>query len=173
MLQFKKFPDIPVFIREEARGSRPNPEEPRFRLVARDEGSYPAYSGKIFLRSRGLSRARALNRKGERNSRVVPPFQESPRYLSPFQRNLFSPQCLDFHAEDQLTPWWHVGQPCGKASWESHRSLDPRDGKRDTSATLSLRSRSYVESTCRNWRKSRRFSAPVEMRPIFSAASRE
>ena len=27
--------------------------------------------------------------------------------------------CLDFQAEDRLPPWWHVGQPCGKASWES------------------------------------------------------
>ena len=44
--------------------------------------------------------------------------------------------------EDRLTPPWHVGQPCGKYSWENlvgnlegnHRSLDPRDGKRDTDA---------------------------------------
>ena len=50
---------------------------------------------------------------------VVPPFPESLRYLSPFQGNLYSLQCLDFQAEDQLTPQWHVGQPCGKASWES------------------------------------------------------
>ena len=54
---------------------------------------------------------------------VVPPFQEYPRCLSPFQRNLFSLHCLDFQAEDRLTPRWHVGQPCGKAlrkaSWES------------------------------------------------------
>ena len=28
-----------------------------------------------------------------------------------------------------------VGKPRGKASWESHRSLDPREGKRDTAAT--------------------------------------
>ena len=28
-----------------------------------------------------------------------------------------------------------VGKPPGKASWESHRSLDPREGKRDTAAT--------------------------------------
>ena len=38
--------------------------------------------------------------------------------------------CRDFKAEDRLTPRWHVGQPCGKASWESLegslRSLDPR-----------------------------------------------
>ena len=57
--------------------------------------------------------------KGKRDSRVVPPFPESPRYLSPFQGNLFPLHCLDFQAEDRLTPWWHVGQPCGKASWES------------------------------------------------------
>ena len=35
------------------------------------------------------------------------------------QGNLFSLHSLDFQAEDQLTPRWHVGQPCGKASWES------------------------------------------------------
>ena len=29
----------------------------------------------------------------------------------------------------------HVGNPHGKASRESHRSLDPREGKRDTAAT--------------------------------------
>ena len=57
--------------------------------------------------------------KGERNSRVVPPFPESPRCLSPFLGILFSLQCLDFQAEDRLTPRWQVGHPCGKASWES------------------------------------------------------
>ena len=65
----------------------------------------------------------------------MPPFPESPRCLSTFQGNLFSLPCLDFQAEDRLTPRWHVGQPCGKASRESHRSLDPRKGKRDTAAT--------------------------------------
>ena len=70
-----------------------------------------------------------------RNSRVVPPFPESPRCLRPVQGNLFSLNCLDFQAEDLLTPGWHMGQPCGKASRESHRFLDPREGKRDTAAT--------------------------------------
>ena len=50
---------------------------------------------------------------------MVPPFPESPSCLSPFQGNLFSLHCLDFQAEDRLTPRWHVGQPSGKASWES------------------------------------------------------
>ena len=78
----------------------------------------------------------------------MPPFPESPRCLSPFQGKLFSLHCLNFQAKDPLTPRWHVGQPCGKASWESlegkprgrasresHRSLDPREGKRHTAAT--------------------------------------
>ena len=86
--------------------------------------------------------------KAERESRVVPPFPEIPRCLSPFQGNLSSLHCLDVQAEDRLTPRWHVGQPCGKASWESfvgkprgkasresHRSLDPREGKPDSTAT--------------------------------------
>ena len=55
---------------------------------------------------------------------------------------------LDFQAKDRLTPRWHMGQPCGKASWESlvgkpggkasresHRSLDPHEGKHETAAT--------------------------------------
>ena len=119
MLQLKKFPDIPVSTREEARASRPHPEEPFFRLLAREGVSFPSWSGKNFRRSRRISRGGALHRKGERNSRVVPPFPESPRCLSPFQGNLFSLHCLDFQAEDRLTSRWHVGQPCGKASWES------------------------------------------------------
>ncbi|KAI4552067.1 hypothetical protein MJG53_000127 [Ovis ammon polii x Ovis aries] len=75
--------------------------------------------GKKSRRSRRISRGGALHRKGERNSRVVPPFQESRRCFSPFQRNLFSLHCLDVQAEDRLPPGVYVGQPCAKASWES------------------------------------------------------
>ena len=80
---------------------------------------FPAWSGKNSRRFRRISRGGSLHRKGERISRVVPPFPESPRYLSPFQGNLFSLHCLDFQPEDRLTQRWHVGQPCGKVSWES------------------------------------------------------
>ena len=148
MLQLRKLPDIPISTREEARQSRPHPEEPRFRLIVREEGSFPACSGKNSRRSRRISRGGALHRKGKRNSRVVPPFPESNRCLSPFQGNLFSLHCLDFQAEDRLTPRWHVGQPCGKAWWESlvgksrgkasresHRCFDPREWKLDSAAT--------------------------------------
>ena len=119
MLQLKKFPDIPVSTRVEAREYRPHPEEPRFRLQLERRDPFPAWWGKNSRHSRRISRGGALHRKGERNSRVGPPFPESPRCVSPFQGNLFSLHCFDFHAEDRLTPRWDVGQPCGKASWES------------------------------------------------------
>ena len=84
MLQLKKFPDIPFSTREEAREFRPYPEEPRFRLLAREEGSFPCVVGKEFPEFGRISREGALHRKDEKNSRVVPPFPESPRCLSPF-----------------------------------------------------------------------------------------
>ncbi|KAI4552866.1 hypothetical protein MJG53_000397 [Ovis ammon polii x Ovis aries] len=86
--------------------------------VASQEEAPSTGKGKNSRRSRRISRGGALHRKGERNSRVVPPFQESPRCDSPFQRNLFSLHCLDVQAEDRLPQRVHVGQPCGKASWE-------------------------------------------------------
>ena len=148
MLQLKKFPDIPVDTREEVRESRPHPEEPRFRLLAREEESFPCVVGKEFLVfPLHLKRRRSpQERREELQSRVTIP--RDPKFLSPFQGNLFSLHCLDFQAEDRLTSRWHMGQPCGKASWESlvgkppgnaskesHRSLDPWEGKRDTAAT--------------------------------------
>ena len=119
MLQLKKFPDIPVSTLEESRQSSPHTEEPRFRLLPREEGSFPCVVGKEFPAFRSHLRGGPLHRKFERNSGVVPPFPESPRCLSPLQGNLLSLHCFDFQAEDRLTPRWQVGQPCGKASWES------------------------------------------------------
>ena len=48
MLQLKKFPDIPVSTREEAQESRQHPEEPCFRLLAREEGTFPCVFGKEY-----------------------------------------------------------------------------------------------------------------------------
>ena len=48
LLQHKNFPDIPVSTREEARESRPHPEETRFPLLDREEGTFPCVVGKEF-----------------------------------------------------------------------------------------------------------------------------
>ena len=78
MLQLKKFPDIHVSTREEAREFCQHPEEPRFCLLAGEEVSFPCVVGKEFPAFGSISRGGALHRKGERISRVVPPFPESP-----------------------------------------------------------------------------------------------
>ena len=69
----------------------------------------------------------------------MPPFPESPRCLSPFQGNLFSytsstfkPRIDSNHGGTWDTP---LGKPGGKVSRESHRSLDPSEGKRDIATT--------------------------------------
>ena len=157
MLQLKKFPDIPVSTREEARESRPHLEEPRFHLLAREEGSFLCVVWKEFPAFPSHLKRRRSPQKGERNSRVVPPFQESPRYLSPFQGNLFSLKCLDFKAEDRLTPRWHVGQPCGKASWESlvgksrGKATDPLIyAKGSVTLLLQLERKAHVQAPTRD-----------------------
>ena len=48
LLLLKKFPDIPVFTREEARESCQHPEARRFPLLAREEGFFPFVVGREF-----------------------------------------------------------------------------------------------------------------------------
>ncbi|KAI4551172.1 hypothetical protein MJT46_017424 [Ovis ammon polii x Ovis aries] len=120
----ERVPEVHVGIRPRHRWER-NPERPPrnshgdWTFLRPPERVPEGPVGKNSRRSRRISRGGALHRKGERKSRVVPPFQESPRCVSPFQRNLFSLHCLDVQAEDRLPPRVHVEQPCGKASWES------------------------------------------------------
>ncbi|KAI4573260.1 hypothetical protein MJT46_004500 [Ovis ammon polii x Ovis aries] len=55
-----------------------------------------------------------------RNSHGDWPFLSPPERVPEVPvRNLFSLHCLDVEAEDRLPPRVHVGQPCGKASWEN------------------------------------------------------
>ena len=125
LMKLKKIPDEHVSTREEARVSRPHPEEPRFRLTAGCRYPFHASAGKNSRQSSSISRGDAVHRKEERNSWVLLPFQESARCLSPFHRNLYFLHCLDFHAMDRLKPRRPMAQPCGKASWESLLWHDP------------------------------------------------
>ena len=119
MLQLKNFPDIPVSTREEARESRPHPEEPRFGLLAREEGSFPCVVGKEFPKfpSHLKRRCSPQERREELQGRATIP--RVPQMSQSILGKLFSLHCLDFQAEDRLTARWNVGQPCGKASLES------------------------------------------------------
>ena len=65
LLQHKNFPDIPVSTREETRESRPHPEEPRFPLLDREEGTFPCVVGKEFRASVDLKRRRSPQERRE------------------------------------------------------------------------------------------------------------
>ena len=84
MLQLKKFPDITVSTREEAREFRPHPEEPRFRLLAQEEGFFPFVLGKEFpaFPSRLKWRRSLQERREELQGRAtIPRFPQMPQSI--------------------------------------------------------------------------------------------
>jgi len=144
MLQLKKFPDIPVSTREEARESRPHAEEPRFRLLAREEVSLPCVVGKEIpaLPSHLKRRRSPQERREELQGRATIPryphmSQSIPgKPVFPALPRLSSQGSTHTTVACGTAEWESlVGKPRGKAWRESHRSLDPREGKRDTAAT--------------------------------------
>ena len=143
MLQLKKFPDIPVCTREEARESRPHPEEPRFRLLVREEGSFPCVVGKEFpafsshLKRRWAPQERREELQGRATIPRVPQMSRSIPGKPVFPRlPRLSSRGSTHTTVVRGTVLWEslVGKPRGKASRESHRSLYPSEGKRDTAA---------------------------------------
>ena len=144
MLQLKKFPDKPVSPREEAREARPHPEEPRFRLLAREEGFFPCVLGKEFpafpshLKRRPTPQERREELQGRATIPRVPQISQSipGKHVLPELPRILSRGSTHTTVARGTDPWESlVGKPSGKASRESHRSLDPLDGKRDTAAT--------------------------------------
>ena len=144
MLQLKKFPDIPVSTPQEARASRPHPEEPRFRLLAREEGTFPCVFGKEFkavpshLKRRRSAQKSREELQGHATIPRVPQVSQSipGKPVFPALPRLSSRGSTHTMLARGSTLWESlVGKPHGKASRESHRSLDPSEGKRDTAAT--------------------------------------
>ena len=123
MLQLKKFPYIPVSTREEARESRPHREEPRFRLLAREEGSFPCVFGKEFpafpsqLKSSCSPQERREELQGRATIPSVPQMSQSipGKPVFPALSRVSSRVRLN-HDGTWDSP---VGKPRGKASWES------------------------------------------------------
>ena len=144
MLQLKKFPDIPVSTQVEARESRTHSEEPRFRLLAREEGSFPCVVRKEFpafpthLKRRRSPQERREEVQGRATIHRVPQKSQSipGKPVFPALPRL-SREGSTHTKVARGTALWEslVGKPRGKAWRESPRSLDPREGKRDTAVT--------------------------------------
>ena len=144
MLQLKKLPDIPVSTREEARESHPHPDAPRFRLLAREEGSFPCVVGKEFpafpshLKRRRSQKERREELQGRATIPRVPEMSQSipgkPVFPALPRR---SSRGSTHTTVARGTALWEslVGKPPGKASRKSHRSPYPSEGKRDSAAT--------------------------------------
>ena len=144
LLQHKKFPDIPVSTREEAHESRPHPEDPRFRLLAREERSFPCVVGKEFpafpshLKRGRFTQERREELQGRSTIPRVPQMSQAipGKPVFPALPRLSS-RVSTHTTVARGTALWEslVGKSHGKAWRESHRSLDPREGKHDTAAT--------------------------------------
>ena len=124
MLQLKKFPNIPVSTREESRESRIHPEEPRFRLLAQEEGSFPCGVGKEFpaFPSHLKRRRSPQERREELQGRATIPRvnQMSPsipgKPVFPTLRRLSSQRSTHTTVERGTALWASlVGKPGGKA----------------------------------------------------------
>ena len=145
MLQLKKFPDIPVSTREEARESRPQPEEPHFQLLAQEEESFPCVGGNEFPAFPSLLKRRRSpqERREELQSRSTIPRVPQMSQTIPEKPVFPALPLLSSGGSTHTTvvrgtALWEslVGKTPGKASMESHRSLDPPEGQRYTAAQL-------------------------------------
>ena len=144
MLQRKKFCNIPDSTREEAPQSRPHPKEPRFCLLAREEGSSPCVDGKDFLAFLSHLKRRRSPQERREELQGRPTIPRVPQMSQSIPRKPVFPALPRLSSRGSThikvargTDLWEslVGKPRGKASRTSHRSLDPLEGTRDTAAT--------------------------------------
>ena len=128
MLQLKKFHDIPDSTREEAREYRPHPEEPRFCLLAREDGFFPRVVGKEFpafpshLKWRRSPQERREELQGRATIPRVPQMSQSFPGKPVFRALLQLSSRGSTHTRvTRGTVLWEslVGKHRGKASWES------------------------------------------------------
>ena len=124
MLQLKKFPDIPVSTREEARESRPLPEETRLRLLAPEEGYFPCVVGKEFpafpsyLKRRPSPQERGEELQGRATIPRFPQMSQSipGKHVFPALPRLSSRGSTHTTVARGTTLWESlVGKPRGKA----------------------------------------------------------
>ena len=97
-------------------------------------------TGSVTLLLQLVRKAHVQDRKSTRLNSSLKPHSQSPLDVSvhsretcfPCTASTFNPRIHSHHGDTWDSP---VGKPHGKASRERHRSLDPREGKRDTAAT--------------------------------------
>ena len=129
LLQLKKFPDIPVSTREEARKSCPHPQEPHFCLIFPEEGSFTCVVGKEFpafpshLKRRRSPQERREELQGRATIPRVPQMSQSipGKPVFPALPRLSSRGSTHTTVARGTAMWESLmGKPRGKALKESH-----------------------------------------------------
>ena len=133
--------EVPRHTRLHSRGSTRVPPTSKGApfLPHTQEGSFPCVVEKEFpafpshLKSKRSPHERREKLQGRATiRRVLQMFPHSRETCFPCTASTFKPRINSHHGGTWDSP---VGKPRGKASRESHRSLDPREGKHDTAAT--------------------------------------
>ena len=119
MLQLKKFADIPVSTRKEARESRPQPEGSRFRLLAREEESFPCVVGKEFPAFPSYLKRRRSPQERREELQGRAPIPRVPQRSQSIPGKPVFPALPRLSSRGSTHTTVDVGQHCGKASWES------------------------------------------------------
>ena len=157
LLQLKKFPDISVSTGEEARESRPHAEQPRFRLIGREEESFPCVVGKEFPAFPShLKRIRSPQERREELQGRATIHRVSQMSQSIPGKPIF-PALPRLSIRGSTHTTVEVGQPCGKASWESlvgmprGKATDPLiHAKGSMTLLLQLERKSHVNAPIRD-----------------------
>ena len=128
LLQLKKLPHIPVSTREEARESRPHPEEPRFGLLAREEGPFTCVVGQVFPEFPSHLKRRRSPQERREELQIRAPIPRGPQMSQSIPWKPVSPALPQLSSLGSThntvargTALWEslVGKPRGKDSWES------------------------------------------------------
>ena len=180
MRQLKKFPEVCVSTREEAQEFRPHQEEPRFRLLAREEGSFPCVVGKEFpafsshLKRRRSPQERREELQGGATIPRVPQISQSIPGKPVFPALLrLSSRGLTHTTVARGTALWEslVGKPRGKAT-------DPLIAEKGSSTLLlQLGRKAHMHAPtrdderlpCGDSRSSPRSMSALEMNPQVPA----
>ena len=149
LLQLKKFPDIPVSTREEACEFRPHPEEPRLRLLAREETSFSCVVEKEFpafpshLKRRRSPQERREELQGRATIPRVPQMSQSipGKPVVPALRRLSSRGSTHTTVARGTALWESL---VGKPQW---KATDPLiHAKRSVTLLLQLGRKSHVNA---------------------------
>ena len=161
MLKLKKFPDIPVSTREEARESRPHPEEPV--SASSSKGGVLSLRGRerisgvpVASQEEPLTTGKARGTPGSCHHSQSPPdvSVHSRENCFPCTASTFKPTIDLHHGGTRYSP---VGKPRGKASWESlegkprGKATDPLiHAKGSATLLLQLGSKAHVHAPTRD-----------------------